>query len=183
MSLMTWTHEIRTKANPRGPFVITTRANPRKRAHLVRAVEACWQKGRLTRYHAYAMCEAQVWRAAVHMEVPDGIELCDACALKDFPAAAVVYRMYDHAGRLLYVGCTTNLLNRIRAHITGSRWWPTVARWTYEPYAEQIEAFNAEARAIVAERPFFNVDLTDHAVNPGRRRSAHLFRLHSDVTA
>jgi len=169
-----------TRATPKGSFAITTRVTPRRRAHLVVETVAAWQFGRFDGLRASTRCDRRLISVDIHKEVPDEIELCDDCALKDFPGVASVYRFFDRSGRLLYVGCTKNLITRLRGHGFGERpspWWPLVSNWTYEPFGDHAEALAAEARAIVSEHPLFNTDLTDRAKLPGRRRAANLHLL------
>lgn len=124
--------------------------------------------------------------ARVCTEVPDGIELCDECVLADF-VEAVVYRVYDAEGRLLYVGCTKDPVTRLRSHFGQARtptpWWRLSANYSIEAFNSHKAALAAEARAIVAEHPMFNVDLTDRAKHPARRRKANLHLVGSEVSA
>lgn len=168
----TWTH-----VTARGAFVISTRPIAGRRAHLGDEVIAVWLKGRLERFAATTRCRRGLTGVAVYKEVPDDIELCDDCVLADY-APGIVYRIYDGEGRLLYVGCSKDPAARLRAHCGRSKnptpWWRLVDRWTLEEFESHEDALAAEARAIVAERPLFNLDLTDRAKLPGRRRSANL---------
>lgn len=68
---------------------------------------------------------------------------------------AVVYRLFDASGQLLYVGVTENVRQRWIAH--GAKpWWPLVARHLLAPYESRDEALAEELRAIRAERPLHN---------------------------
>jgi predicted GIY-YIG superfamily endonuclease len=75
----------------------------------------------------------------------------------DAPELHVVYRAFDGAGQLLYVGCTSEPKVRVAAHRTSAPWYPQAARWTYEPHPDRKAALAAEAAAIRAERPLHNV--------------------------
>jgi hypothetical protein len=67
-----------------------------------------------------------------------------------------VYRAYDDAGRLLYVGCTGRLHSRHLAHRRESDWYPFAARFhTTGPFAREV-ALEKEREAIEAEAPAFN---------------------------
>lgn len=68
-----------------------------------------------------------------------------------------MYRVFDETGRLIYVGQSKNLPNRVREHRSQSWWWePLVTRVQVElhPTAEAAKA--AEKTAIQEETPVFN---------------------------
>lgn len=68
-----------------------------------------------------------------------------------------VYRHFDAAGLLLYVGCTANPLARTSNHASQARWFRQVVRIEIEHFDSDNEAMAAEAEAIRSERPLFNV--------------------------
>lgn len=73
---------------------------------------------------------------------------------------AVVYRLYDDAGELLYVGCSVTPFSRLREHASHGRshvWWADVASVTLEHFKSRPEAILAERKAIAAEAPKYNV--------------------------
>lgn len=74
-----------------------------------------------------------------------------------------VYRMWGHAGELLYIGKTGHL-HRFDDHAV-KRWFPAVSRITLEWYETEAAARVAERRAIQTERPRYNI-----ADTPKRRR-------------
>lgn len=162
----------RMPVRPRGAFVASARPIATRRGHLVASAWSLWREGEFAVLRATTRCGRQLRSAEVHIELPDFIELCDACALADFPAPACVYRMYSADGDLLYIGATTNLVNRLRSHFAGwpaSPWTALVDRWTWECFDNELDAFRAEALAIAAEAPRFN---TQHKVRAPRRPSA-----------
>lgn len=68
-----------------------------------------------------------------------------------------VYRAYDSAGRLLYIGCTNNPVSRFKSHRSqGSMWLPYAASVTWEPHPTRAAGFAAESAAIEAECPPYN---------------------------
>ena len=67
-----------------------------------------------------------------------------------------VYRMFDQAGRLLYIGISGRAGHRFDQHAE-KRWFPLVSLITLEWHAAQAEAVLAERRAIAAEKPRYNV--------------------------
>lgn len=74
-----------------------------------------------------------------------------------------LYRHYDAAGRLLYVGITTDLHARTKAHASASQWSMFAATATAEWFATVSEARRAELSAIRSESPIFNVLAADSA--------------------
>jgi hypothetical protein len=74
-----------------------------------------------------------------------------------------VYRYYDAADRLLYVGATGQGHWRARAHNRTALWWPLVARAEFEHFTSEDEAFTHEGKLIVTLNPLYNV-----ADNPNR---------------
>lgn len=68
-----------------------------------------------------------------------------------------VYRAYDADGRLIYIGATSELMNRWDQHEALS-WWYEMAAWVEaEPYPTRDAAFAAEMVAIQEEQPAFNI--------------------------
>ena len=68
-----------------------------------------------------------------------------------------VYRLFDRAGRLLYIGATYSVPLRMENHRYSTPWFADVARVESESYPTRREAFAAEAAAIQAEVPLRNV--------------------------
>lgn len=72
---------------------------------------------------------------------------------------ACVYRAFDAAGRLLYIGYTGNLGHRLKAHVrTPQRWWAIHTSMTFEWFDTPREANIAERLAILSEYPIFNIN-------------------------
>lgn len=69
----------------------------------------------------------------------------------------VVYRVYDADERLLYIGVTVDLKNRLRVHGYQSPWYVDAARVDAESFPDRPTAFDAEAYAIREEAPLHNV--------------------------
>lgn len=74
-------------------------------------------------------------------------------------AAHYVYRIYDADRRLIYVGCTGNLSQRLAVHRYGySAWWNSQAVKTVaKVFRTKREALDAEQVAIRSERPRWNI--------------------------
>jgi hypothetical protein len=68
-----------------------------------------------------------------------------------------LYRYFDEGTRLLYIGKSGDLATREAKHIGRSRWMELAASSTIKRYATEIEVRRAEAAAIKAEQPLFNV--------------------------
>jgi hypothetical protein len=78
-------------------------------------------------------------------------------AAADVDDYTAVYRCYDSADRLLYVGASCLGSVRFNQHQTEKGWWPGVARIQVEHYANRAEALAAERAAIESEAPTMNV--------------------------
>ncbi|MEE1812616.1 GIY-YIG nuclease family protein [Streptomyces sp. BE133] len=76
---------------------------------------------------------------------------------------AAVYRLYDEAGSLLYVGMTGSLEQRWTFHALDKFWWHLVVRKDVTWHKVRREAEEAEKLAILTEKPTYNLTL-----NPGR---------------
>jgi predicted GIY-YIG superfamily endonuclease len=68
-----------------------------------------------------------------------------------------VYRAFDDAGRLLYVGCTVNMEGRLATHASSSPWYMFHARIEVETFPTRELAAEAEAVAIATEHPRWNM--------------------------
>jgi excinuclease ABC subunit C len=69
---------------------------------------------------------------------------------------AWLYRLYDAAGALLYIGRTRNLLDRVEQHARQHAWGAEIASVTAQLYASEAEVKRAEPAAIAAENPRHN---------------------------
>lgn len=68
-----------------------------------------------------------------------------------------LYRWYDADGVLLYVGISVDVVRRAGQHEISKPWWVEVASATVRHFDSRDEALVAEAEAIKAERPVYNV--------------------------
>ncbi|MFF7476646.1 GIY-YIG nuclease family protein [Streptomyces sp. NPDC008092] len=68
-----------------------------------------------------------------------------------------VYRIYDNAGSLLYVGMGNNPMNRWSSHAARHTWWSEAASFRVEWYATRQEAQAVEKTAIRSEDPKRNI--------------------------
>jgi predicted GIY-YIG superfamily endonuclease len=67
-----------------------------------------------------------------------------------------LYRLYDDAGQLLYIGITRNPKWRWHKHASHSPWWPQVQRREIVWHDSRPQARAAEIEAIGTERPAHN---------------------------
>lgn len=67
-----------------------------------------------------------------------------------------LYRIYDEAGALLYIGITRDFGMRWQKHAAQQPWWPQVKRQVVDWYDSRPEARKAEIAAIGAEQPKHN---------------------------
>lgn len=81
----------------------------------------------------------------------------ERAVLADLPTA--LYRFYDGAGRLLYVGITHALERRWQAHKQNQLWWLEVARKEHIWLPNRAEAEAAESKAIRTENPLWDKSL------------------------
>ena len=83
-------------------------------------------------------------------------------------SVTALYRHYDEAGVLLYVGIADKPAMRAEQHKGRSKWWRFVAATTTEWLQSRAAAEAAERDAIAAEAPVFNKPTTQEVE---RRRS------------
>ena len=69
-----------------------------------------------------------------------------------------LYRFFDPAGVLLYVGISHRAVMRWGDHGRVRPWWPEVASITVEHFADRKAARAAEVKAIQTESPRHNMD-------------------------
>ena len=67
-----------------------------------------------------------------------------------------VYRYFDAAGELLYIGVTKNLIDRQDAHQNTKSWWSDVASASFVHFETRDEALAYEAAMIGIEFPKYN---------------------------
>lgn len=68
-----------------------------------------------------------------------------------------LYRHFDAAGALLYVGISICALRRTSQHMQTAKWSDRIRRIEIESFASREAALAAEKAAIIDERPAFNV--------------------------
>lgn len=85
--------------------------------------------------------------------------------------ATNLYRHFDSAGRLLYVGIAKNALARLSGHKVTASWFSEIASVTVEHFSRRRDAERAERKAIREEGPLFNT-VRYPRKKPARRRPA-----------
>lgn len=93
------------------------------------------------------------------------------------PRRHALYRMFDAAGTLLYVGLTAHVEARMSQHKVGKEWWPDVANVQLEHFPSREEVARAEREAISSEKPLFNVMHAPRPPRPSRHGSRRATRL------
>lgn len=83
-----------------------------------------------------------------------------------------LYRHWDAAGVLLYVGMSSDPESRNRSHRNSSKWWKYRARETVEWLPDFDATRAAELHAITTELPIFNN--ADTAPGTAARRRTYL---------
>ncbi|WP_051853088.1 GIY-YIG nuclease family protein [Streptomyces aureocirculatus] len=74
----------------------------------------------------------------------------------DYAQPAAVYRLYDAAGHLLYIGLTCNPRSRWKDHRKEMLWWREVAFKVITWHETRHQACAAESSAVASERPLYN---------------------------
>lgn len=118
------------------------------------------------------------WRG----ELPDTAAVIPLRGSDDVPAddqapETALYRWWDEADLLLYIGISDELSGRTGSHIKGSSWMEFAARSTIARYPTRPEAKEAEIVAIKREGPIFN---KQHNDTPEARRRAVEYLLEHD---
>lgn len=96
----------------------------------------------------------------------------------------VLYRFYDDAEELLYVGASADLITRMAQHSQEKPWWGDVADVKVQHFDTFDELVAAESHAIKAEKPLHNVIHNDVPMpwvsKPRRERGSGSFYQRAD---
>ena len=68
-----------------------------------------------------------------------------------------LYRFFDEGDELLYVGITNNPSARFKQHGADKDWWHEVVTIRMQRYPSRAAVLIAEKRAIIEEKPRYNV--------------------------
>jgi predicted GIY-YIG superfamily endonuclease len=77
------------------------------------------------------------------------------------PSNQTLYRFYNQANELLYVGITNNPFNRFSGHSKDKEWFKEISHSTFEHYPNRLLVDKAETAAIKLEKPKYNKAKTD----------------------
>lgn len=69
-----------------------------------------------------------------------------------------LYRLFNDAEQLLYVGVTSRLEKRWKFHRRDKAWWPEVRIREIEWFSDRLEALRREAAEIAERRPRYNLN-------------------------
>jgi len=69
----------------------------------------------------------------------------------------VLYRAYDDKEKLLYVGQSISVMNRLKQHMKSSEWSGIVNNITLQRFKNQRQLSRAELKAIEEEKPVYNI--------------------------
>jgi hypothetical protein len=85
-----------------------------------------------------------------------------------------MYRLYDEAGTLLYIGISWSALQRIAQHHDDKHWWRDVATVKIETIkGSRPAAAQAERQAIIAETPLYNIVYNTAGSKPTKPKPAN----------
>ena len=84
-----------------------------------------------------------------------------------------LYRAYDKEDKLLYVGFSVSMLNRVLRHKNSSSWFRDAAKITMEQFETKELVLAAERAAIKTEAPMHNIT---GSLKKGRMSDAQLMR-------
>jgi hypothetical protein len=144
---------VAVPAMPDTVFATGSHTDDRARKHLTLRGYSAWTRGRFAGVGVAFRCAGATTQPRDATHLPDD-RLCDDCLLSDL--GPIVYRYYGADGEPLYIGCTTNPLQRLTCHMQTSRWWPWVASMEVGYFDSHADALAAEAAAIAAEKPRYN---------------------------
>lgn len=139
------------------------------RVHIIKDAVIAWSKSGKAVYVASYACKGGDSGVRLLVDVPEDIELCDSCLIADL-IKPTVYRLYDAAGELVYVGYSADAIKRSMQHARKSSWWPEIVRAECDFYDTREEAMAAEKALIKRHQPRFNKVNTDGYAGTRPRR-------------
>ena len=94
-----------------------------------------------------------------------------------------LYRHFNSAGDLIYVGISMSALRRLTQHAVTAHWFSDISRVEVERFDTRDEAIAAEIKAIRSEKPLHNVEHSPSAkaVSRSSRDPARLTSVIEDL--
>lgn len=121
--------------------------------HRVGWIKAACDGDRI-RYYARWQCGFSSHDVTLIADPAPFSSTCEHC--ESLAQGAFVYRCYDAAGRLLYIGHGSCRWCRFHSHHSKKSWWPEVTRVDLVEQPDVETARKTEALAIKAEGPVHN---------------------------
>lgn len=109
--------------------------------------------------YVHALYELLMDKAGIVPTVPMAPEGYEPKTAARRAEDTALYRAWSPNGALLYIGITKSPTSRMRGHERTAEWWDEMQSVTFTWLPTREAALEAEAIAIVAERPPFNVAL------------------------
>lgn len=150
-----WRSDARVTTNLRPKALWGSGPGRNAKTHMVYSAFAEWDNGHPVA-NAVARCGNLMHRVRFAMTPELDREICDECLLADY-RPETVYRLFNAAGELLYVGYTFNPIARIKGHRRESYWGSEIASVRLEFFDSEKLARSAEARIINDEKPLHNL--------------------------
>jgi hypothetical protein len=122
-------------------------------AHIPAEFRTAFNPDGSVHFRAEYACGGVAPRAVV-LPSSDVADMCPLC--EDAAKGPCVYRCFNAAAGLIYIGSAEVRLRRIRSHERRTPWWHEVAEVKAEHFPTIFEARVAERRAIAAEAPLYN---------------------------
>lgn len=91
------------------------------------------------------------------LDAQDSDAAAEIAPPQDQAKPTCLYRHFDDAGQLLYVGISLKHLERLAQHRRNAHWYDRIKRIEIERFPTWEEALAAEAKAIIDERPECNI--------------------------
>ncbi len=68
-----------------------------------------------------------------------------------------LYRIFDESNKLIYIGISDKLLDRVRSHTKKKDWSGQIHKITIEYFNTRLESEEAERLGIINEKPAYNI--------------------------
>ena len=145
----------RTFGEYTAPAAVGWPAGPARALAELPANRAVTKAGEILRRHSVSVGAKASSRAELRAHARRALDDWQAhLARRDQPR--VVYQLHDTRGRLLYVGSTDHLAERLRQHAKRQTWWDQVTHRTIEAFPNREAAVVRERDIIVRNAPLHN---------------------------